>query len=186
MFISLSSSSLYKAPWARVLVYGLGHKVRRNGQLSLMEAVCYPLDASPSNTGLTPPPTTHQYPSIVIPTDKVHIKLGECTTSSRSHTHTDTPINTDTHRHTLTNLSFESNKEDDDNIPEPNFCVKGYCIRNSPTSTSCNSARDKSEMLKTCFCVVVCQVFRLLLARCWYCTRCLWSFRWPWPSRSSC
>ncbi|XP_063042342.1 probable E3 ubiquitin-protein ligase HECTD4 isoform X2 [Engraulis encrasicolus] len=69
-------SSLYKAPWARVLVYGLGHKVRRNGQLSLMEAVCYPLDASPSNTGLTPPPTTHQYPSIVIPTDKVHIKLG--------------------------------------------------------------------------------------------------------------
>ncbi|XP_062371736.1 probable E3 ubiquitin-protein ligase HECTD4 isoform X2 [Sardina pilchardus] len=69
-------SSLYKAPWARVLVYGLGHKVRRNGQLSLMEAVCYPLDASPSNTGLTPPPTTNQYPSVVIPTDKIHIKLG--------------------------------------------------------------------------------------------------------------
>ncbi|KAG9330583.1 hypothetical protein JZ751_023824 [Albula glossodonta] len=70
-------SSLYKAPWARVMVYGLGHKVRRNGQLNLMEAVCYPLDASPSNTGLTPPPTTNQYPSIIIPTDKVHIKLGE-------------------------------------------------------------------------------------------------------------
>ncbi|XP_048853239.1 probable E3 ubiquitin-protein ligase HECTD4 isoform X2 [Brienomyrus brachyistius] len=69
-------SSLYKAPWARVMVYGLGHKVRRNGQLSLTEAVCYPLDASPSNTGLTPPPTTNQYPSIIIPTDKVHIKLG--------------------------------------------------------------------------------------------------------------
>ncbi|KAJ8415515.1 hypothetical protein AAFF_G00424950 [Aldrovandia affinis] len=69
-------SSLYKAPWARVMVYGLGHKVRRNGQLNLMEAVCYPLDASPSNTGLTPPPTTNQYPSIIIPTDKVHIKLG--------------------------------------------------------------------------------------------------------------
>ncbi|KPP69529.1 hypothetical protein Z043_111707 [Scleropages formosus] len=69
-------SSLYKAPWARVMVYGLGHKVRRNGQLNLMEAVCYPLDASPSNTGLTPPPTTNQYPSIIIPTDKVHVKLG--------------------------------------------------------------------------------------------------------------
>ncbi|XP_069038398.1 probable E3 ubiquitin-protein ligase HECTD4 isoform X3 [Lepisosteus oculatus] len=69
-------SSLYKAPWARVMIYGLGHKVRRNGQLNLMEAVCYPLDASPSNTGLTPPPTTNQYPSAIIPTDKVHIKLG--------------------------------------------------------------------------------------------------------------
>ncbi|KAJ3603715.1 hypothetical protein NHX12_028456 [Muraenolepis orangiensis] len=69
-------SSLYKAPWARVMVYGLGHKVRRNGQLNLMEAVCYPLDASPTNTGLTPPPTTNQYPSVIIPTDKVHIKLG--------------------------------------------------------------------------------------------------------------
>ncbi|XP_026795565.1 probable E3 ubiquitin-protein ligase HECTD4 isoform X2 [Pangasianodon hypophthalmus] len=69
-------SSLYKAPWARVMMYGLGHKVRRNGQLNLMETVCYPLDASPSNTGLTPPPTTNQYPSIIIPTDKVHIKLG--------------------------------------------------------------------------------------------------------------
>lgn len=69
-------SSLYKAPWARVMVYGLGHKVRRNGQLNLMEAVCYPLDASPSNTGLTPPPTANQYPSIIIPTDKVHVKLG--------------------------------------------------------------------------------------------------------------
>ncbi|KAA8578851.1 hypothetical protein FQN60_005319, partial [Etheostoma spectabile] len=56
-------SSLYKAPWARVMVYGLGHKVRRNGQLNLMEAMCYPLDASPTNTGLTPPPTTNQYPS---------------------------------------------------------------------------------------------------------------------------
>lgn len=60
------------------MVYGLGHKVRRNGQLNLMEAVCYPLDASPTNTGLTPPPTTNQYPSVIIPTDKVHIKLGEC------------------------------------------------------------------------------------------------------------
>lgn len=72
------SSSLYKAPWARVMVYGLGHKVRRNGQLNLMEAIRFPLDASPTNTGLTPPPTTNQYPSVIIPTDKVHIKLGEC------------------------------------------------------------------------------------------------------------
>ncbi|XP_060106352.1 probable E3 ubiquitin-protein ligase HECTD4 isoform X1 [Heteronotia binoei] len=69
-------SSLYKAPWARVLVYGLGHKVKRNGQLNLIEAVCYPRDASPTNTGLTPPPTTNQYPSVIISTDKVHIKLG--------------------------------------------------------------------------------------------------------------
>ncbi|XP_046872567.1 probable E3 ubiquitin-protein ligase HECTD4 isoform X1 [Hypomesus transpacificus] len=69
-------SSLYKAPWARVMVYGLGHKVRRNGQLNLMEAVCYPLDASPSNMGLTLPPTTNQYPSVIIPTDKIHIRLG--------------------------------------------------------------------------------------------------------------
>ncbi|MEE6503851.1 hypothetical protein FKM82_004993 [Ascaphus truei] len=69
-------SSLYKAPWARVLVYGLGHKVKRNGQLNLIESVCYPRDASPSNTGLTPPPTTNQYPTAIIPTDKVHIKLG--------------------------------------------------------------------------------------------------------------
>ncbi|XP_025916130.1 probable E3 ubiquitin-protein ligase HECTD4 isoform X2 [Apteryx rowi] len=69
-------SSLYKAPWARVLVYGLGHKVKRNGQLNLIEAVCYPRDASPTNTGLTPPPTTNQYPSVITPTDKVHIKLG--------------------------------------------------------------------------------------------------------------
>lgn len=58
-------------------MYGLGHKVCRNGQLNLMEAVCYPLDASPTNTGLTPPPTTNQYPSVIIPTDKVHIKIGE-------------------------------------------------------------------------------------------------------------
>ncbi|XP_053555727.1 probable E3 ubiquitin-protein ligase HECTD4 [Bombina bombina] len=69
-------SSLYKAPWSRVLVYGLGHKVKRNGQLNLIESVCYPRDASPSNTGLTPPPTTNQYPTAIIPTDRVHIKLG--------------------------------------------------------------------------------------------------------------
>ncbi|XP_054852988.1 probable E3 ubiquitin-protein ligase HECTD4 isoform X3 [Eublepharis macularius] len=69
-------SSLYKAPWARVFIYGLGHKVKRNGQLNLTEAVCYPRDASPTNTGLTPPPTTNQYPSVIISTDKVHIKLG--------------------------------------------------------------------------------------------------------------
>ncbi|XP_058136974.1 probable E3 ubiquitin-protein ligase HECTD4 isoform X6 [Dasypus novemcinctus] len=69
-------SSLYKAPWARVLVYGLGHKVKRNGQLNLIEAICYPRDASPANTGLTPPPTTNQYPSGILSTDKVHIKLG--------------------------------------------------------------------------------------------------------------
>uniref|UniRef100_A0A4W3K6B9 HECT domain E3 ubiquitin protein ligase 4 n=1 Tax=Callorhinchus milii TaxID=7868 RepID=A0A4W3K6B9_CALMI len=69
-------SSLYKAPWVRVLVYGLGHKVRRNGQLNLTEAVCYPKDASPTNTGLTPPPTTNQYPTVAIPTDKLHVKLG--------------------------------------------------------------------------------------------------------------
>nr|XP_030141338.3 probable E3 ubiquitin-protein ligase HECTD4 isoform X1 [Taeniopygia guttata] len=69
-------SSLYKAPWARVLVYGLGHKVKRNGQLNLIEAVCYPRDASPTNTGLTPPPTTNQYPAVITPTDRVHIKLG--------------------------------------------------------------------------------------------------------------
>ncbi|XP_061026203.1 probable E3 ubiquitin-protein ligase HECTD4 isoform X7 [Eubalaena glacialis] len=69
-------SSLYKAPWARVLVYGLGHKVKRNGQLNLIEAICYPRDASPANTGLTPPPTTNQYPSVILSTDKVHIKLG--------------------------------------------------------------------------------------------------------------
>lgn len=72
----LLSSSLYKAPWARVLVYGLGHKVKRNGQLNLIEAVCYPRDASPANTGLTPPPTANQYPSVILSTDKVHIKLG--------------------------------------------------------------------------------------------------------------
>ncbi|KAG8429133.1 hypothetical protein GDO86_018235, partial [Hymenochirus boettgeri] len=69
-------SSLYKAPWARVMVYGLGHKVKRNGQLNLIESVCYPRDASPSNTGLTPPPTTNQYPTAIIPTDRIHVKLG--------------------------------------------------------------------------------------------------------------
>ncbi|PNI64599.1 HECTD4 isoform 3 [Pan troglodytes] len=69
-------SSLYKAPWARVLVYGLGHKVKRNGQLNLIEAACYPRDASPANTGLAPPPTADQYPSVVLSTDRVHIKLG--------------------------------------------------------------------------------------------------------------
>lgn len=77
------SSSLYKAPWARVLVYGLGHKVKRNGQLNLIEAVCYPRDASPTNTGLTPPPTTNQYPAVITPTDRVHIKLGEHSHSTR-------------------------------------------------------------------------------------------------------
>lgn len=60
-----------------MLVYGLGHKVKRNGQLNLIEAVCYPRDASPANTGLTPPPTTNQYPSVILSTDKVHIKLGK-------------------------------------------------------------------------------------------------------------
>ncbi|ELW66573.1 hypothetical protein TREES_T100017074 [Tupaia chinensis] len=69
-------SSLYKAPWARVLVYGLGHKVKRTGQLNLIEAACYPRDASPANTGLAPPPTADQYPSVVLSTDRVHIKLG--------------------------------------------------------------------------------------------------------------
>lgn len=58
------------------MLYGLGHKVKKNGQLNLIEAMCYPRDASPTNTGLTPPPTTNQYPSVIISTDKVHIKLG--------------------------------------------------------------------------------------------------------------
>lgn len=61
-----------------MLVYGLGHKVKRTGQLNLIEAACYPRDASPANTGLAPPPTADQYPSVVLSTDKVHIKLGEC------------------------------------------------------------------------------------------------------------
>lgn len=78
----LLSSSLYKAPWARVLVYGLGHKVKRTGQLNLIEAACYPRDASPANTGLAPPPTADQYPSVVLSTDRVHIKLGESLVSS--------------------------------------------------------------------------------------------------------
>lgn len=60
-----------------MLVYGLGHKVKRTGQLNLIEAACYPRDASPANTGLAPPPTADQYPSVVLSTDKVHIKLGE-------------------------------------------------------------------------------------------------------------
>lgn len=66
-----------------MLVYGLGHKVKRNGQLNLIEAVCYPRDASPTNTGLTPPPTTNQYPAVITPTDRVHIKLGEHSHSPR-------------------------------------------------------------------------------------------------------
>nr|XP_017208406.1 probable E3 ubiquitin-protein ligase HECTD4 [Danio rerio] len=70
------TSSLFKAPWTRVMVYGFSHKVQPNGQLNLMGAVCFPLDASLSNTGLTSPPTANQYPSIIIPTDKVHNKLG--------------------------------------------------------------------------------------------------------------
>lgn len=65
-----------------MLVYGLGHKVKRTGQLNLIEAACYPRDASPANTGLAPPPTADQYPSVVLSTDKVHIKLGE---SSSAH-----------------------------------------------------------------------------------------------------
>ena len=73
----LSSSSLYKAPWARVMVYGLGHKVRRNGQLNLMEAVCYPLGRlALQHWPHAAPQPTNQYPSIIIPTDRVHIRLG--------------------------------------------------------------------------------------------------------------
>lgn len=51
--------------------------MKRTGQLNLIEAACYPRDASPANTGLAPPPTADQYPSVVLSTDKVHIKLGK-------------------------------------------------------------------------------------------------------------
>lgn len=54
-----------------------GPQSERSGQLNLIEAVCYPRDASPANTGLHATSTTNQYPSVILSTDKVHIKLGK-------------------------------------------------------------------------------------------------------------
>ena len=61
--------SLYKSPWARVFTYR-GHRIKRNGQPSKQEVVCYPHDTSLHSN------QSDQYMPVIIPTDFIHIRIG--------------------------------------------------------------------------------------------------------------
>ena len=63
------STSLYKAPWARIFTYR-GHRVKKVGQASKQEVVSYPRDTSSSSTG------SSQFAPVIIPADLVHVKIG--------------------------------------------------------------------------------------------------------------
>ncbi len=65
----LCSTSLYKSPWARVFVYR-GSRVKKTGQPSKQEVVCFPHDASSSSN------RSDQYSPVLVPTDLIHIRVG--------------------------------------------------------------------------------------------------------------
>ncbi|XP_077866440.1 putative E3 ubiquitin-protein ligase HECTD4 [Saccoglossus kowalevskii] len=72
-------SSLYKSPWARIYCYGIGHRVKKTGQSSRQEVISYPIEASLSSTGgLTAPPNIQidQYPTVLLPFDRIHLHMG--------------------------------------------------------------------------------------------------------------
>ncbi|XP_077996372.1 putative E3 ubiquitin-protein ligase HECTD4 [Glandiceps talaboti] len=72
-------SSLYKSPWARLYCYNIGHRVKKTGQTSRQEVISYPIEASLSSTGgLTAPPSSQidQYPTVLLPCDKIHVHMG--------------------------------------------------------------------------------------------------------------
>ena len=63
------STSLYKSPWARVFTYH-SHLIKKTGQCSRQEVVCYPRDTSQSGNH------SDQYQPVIIPTDRVHVRVG--------------------------------------------------------------------------------------------------------------
>ena len=67
--VYLSSTSLYKSPWARIFTYR-GHRIKKTGQASKQEVVCYPRDTSSSSN------QSDQYSPMIIPTDLVHVRIG--------------------------------------------------------------------------------------------------------------
>ncbi|KAL3856755.1 hypothetical protein ACJMK2_011476 [Sinanodonta woodiana] len=61
--------SPYKSPWARIFCY-TGQKVRKTGQVSKQEVLCYPRDSSSTSN------LSDQYIPAVIPCDRIHLRLG--------------------------------------------------------------------------------------------------------------
>ena len=69
IIVSLVSSCLFKYPWARVLCYkgGLG----KSGKQQLQEVARYPSEITNHYSGPT-------YPSLVLPFNRIHLKIGGC------------------------------------------------------------------------------------------------------------
>lgn len=65
----MNSTSLYKSPWARVFSY-TGHRIKKTGSAVKLEVVCYPRDTTSTSN------QNEQYTPAIIPTDRVHIRLG--------------------------------------------------------------------------------------------------------------
>ncbi|XP_062590799.1 probable E3 ubiquitin-protein ligase HECTD4 isoform X2 [Saccostrea cucullata] len=62
-------TSLYKSPWARVFSY-TGQRIKKTGNAAKLEVVCYPRDTTSTSN------QNEQYSPAIVPTDRVHIRLG--------------------------------------------------------------------------------------------------------------
>jgi E3 ubiquitin-protein ligase HECTD4 len=69
MIVFLFSTSLYKSPWARVFSYS-GQRVKKTGNAARLEVISYPRDTTSTSN------QNEQYKPAIIPTDRVHIRLG--------------------------------------------------------------------------------------------------------------
>lgn len=67
-----SRSSLYKSPWARIFCYN-GHRVKKSGQPTKQEVISFPRDVSSSSNH------NDQYAPVILPTDRIHVRLGVST-----------------------------------------------------------------------------------------------------------
>ena len=64
VFLCYFRTSPYKSPWARIFTYR-GQRVRKTGQLSRQEVVCYPRDTTSASN------MSDQYAPVIIPADLV-------------------------------------------------------------------------------------------------------------------
>ncbi|XP_055995500.1 probable E3 ubiquitin-protein ligase HECTD4 isoform X2 [Ostrea edulis] len=62
-------TSLYKSPWARVFSYS-GQRVKKTGNAAKLEVISYPRDTTSTSN------QNEQYTPVIIPTDRVHVRLG--------------------------------------------------------------------------------------------------------------
>ena len=62
-------TSLYKSPWARIYTY-TGQRIRKSGQCSRQEVVCYPRDVSDSGQ------QNEQYAPALVAGQTLHVRVG--------------------------------------------------------------------------------------------------------------